>query len=313
VTVLSHVPRAVDPSAVPSRAAGRSADGTVRRSALASFLRACRARVTPEAVGLPPGPRRRTPGLRREEVAQLAGVGITWYTWLEQGRRINASEQVVEAIARTLKLDVAERDHLFRLAEIAPVAKGPISVLPDEIQGILDALDPLPANVTNSRFDLLAWNPAYAKLFPGIVQSGEAGKRANSLWCAFAFADCCNPFVNRDQVLPQLVAMLRSEYGKHMGEPDWETFLAELHAVSPNFTALWAQQHVAAPAAVEKDYWHATVGEIRMLTTSLYLTAVPDARIIVYSPRDEESRERVAWIRENPDAPAFDHDHREHR
>ena len=302
--MLNSSPPTVAPP--PDRAAGAA----VRRSELAAFLRACRARVTPEAVGLPPGPRRRTPGLRREEVAQLAGVGVTWYTWLEQGRRINASEQVVEAIARTLKLDAAERDHLFRLAEIAPTGKGPSSVLPDEIQPILDALDPLPANVTSARFDILAWNTAYAKLFPSIVQSVETGKRANSLWCGFAYPDCCNPFVNRDEVLPQLVAMLRSEYGKHVGEPEWETFLAELHAVSATFTELWAQQHVATPASVDKHYWHAAVGEIRMRTTSFYLTAVPDARVIVYTPQDEASRERVAWLRENPEAQiTHHHDH----
>src|SRR6187551_490679 len=146
-----------------------------RRAELAAFLRSRRERITPGDAGLPPGPRRRTPGLRREEVAQLAGVGVTWYTWLEQGRRINASEQVVEAIARTLKLDAAERDHLFRLAEIASTGKGPSSVLPDEIQPILDVFDPLPANVTSARFDILAWNTAYAKLFPSIIQSVETG------------------------------------------------------------------------------------------------------------------------------------------
>jgi transcriptional regulator with XRE-family HTH domain len=286
--------------------AGRSADGTVRRSELAAFLRACRARVTPEAVGLPPGPRRRTPGLRREEVAQLAGVGITWYTWLEQGRRINASEQVVESIARSLKLDEAERDHLFRLAEIQPTRKSSSSVLPPEVQQILDALDPLPANITSPRFDVLAWNQAYADLFPSIV---EPGKRANTLWCGLSFPNCCNPVVNREEVLPQLVAMLRSEYGKHVGEPEWESFLAELRLVSPVFTELWSRQQVAWPASVGKIYQHPAVGQIRMQTTSLYVTSIPDARIVVHTPRDEESRERVALLRAHPEAALCYHDH----
>src|SRR5438094_4012950 len=93
-----------------------------RRPELAAFLRSRRARITPEQVGLPPGPRRRTPGLRREEVAQLAGVGVTWYTWLEQGRPINASVQILDAVARTLRLDPAEREHLYRLAGVPTVA-----------------------------------------------------------------------------------------------------------------------------------------------------------------------------------------------
>ena len=290
-----------EPAARPSR---RSPDGTRRRSELAAFLRACRARVTPEAVGLPPGPRRRTPGLRREEVAQLAGVGITGYTGLEQGRRINASEQVIEAVARSLKLDAAERDHLFRLAEITPTKRGRISVLPAEVQQILDALDPLPANVTSARFDLLAWNAAYAALFPDIVRPGA---RANTLWCAFTAPHCCNPFVNRSELLPQLAGMLRSEYGKHVGEPEWESFLAELRLASPEFADVWARQQVARPATVEKIYRHAGVGEIRVITTSLYLTAVPEARILVLTPKDEETRQRIAWLRANPGTPTCIH------
>jgi transcriptional regulator with XRE-family HTH domain len=286
--------------------AGRSADLSVRRSELAAFLRACRARITPEAVGLPPGPRRRTPGLRREEVALLAGVGITWYTWLEQGRRINASEQVIESIARSLKLDAAEQDYLFRLAEITPAGKPAARCLPSEVQEILDALDPLPANITNSRFDLLAWNEAYGALFPDVVRPGG---RANTLWCAFTMPLCCNPFVNRDAILPQITAMLRGEYGKHVGEPEWESFLAELRVASPEFTDLWAQQQVSALTRLDKVFRHAAVGEIRMTTTSLYLITVPDSRIVVHTPMDEETRERIAWLRAHPGSAAFTHNH----
>src|SRR5947199_128186 len=110
-----------------------------RRGELAQFLRSRRARLSPADVGLAPGIRRRTPGLRREEVAQLAGVGVTWYTWLEQGRPINASVQILDAIARTLRLDQAERAHLYRLAEIpaVPDPAGP-DELPSEIHAILD-------------------------------------------------------------------------------------------------------------------------------------------------------------------------------
>src|ERR1700756_4310014 len=129
-----------------------------RRTELAAFLRARRERISPEDVGLPPGIRRRTAGLRREELAQLAGVGVTWYTWLEQGRPINASVQVLDAIARTLMLDAVERAHLFRLADVpgaAAPADCPECPLPPEVQRILDAM-PYPANVLTERFDLIA-------------------------------------------------------------------------------------------------------------------------------------------------------------
>src|ERR1700731_4348365 len=117
-----------------------------RRTELAAFLRARRERISPEDVGLPPGLRRRTPGLRREEVAQLAGVGVTWYTWLEQGRPINASVQVLDAGARTLRLDQAETEHLYRLADVPAVpALTTCKKLEPEVLHVLDALTPFPA------------------------------------------------------------------------------------------------------------------------------------------------------------------------
>src|SRR5580704_3809242 len=132
----------------------------LRRHELAAFLRSRRERIAPEDAGLPSGHRRRTAGLRREEVAQLSGVGVTWYTWLEQGRPINASTQVLAAVARTLKLDQPEREHLYRLAEVPEAAPPPEADEPvaAEIQTILDGLTTLPASVVNERFDLLAWN-----------------------------------------------------------------------------------------------------------------------------------------------------------
>jgi transcriptional regulator with XRE-family HTH domain len=306
--MVTTTPTPLRPEIASPSAPSNASTSDVRRTELAAFLRACRSRITPEAVGMPPGPRRRTPGLRREEVAQLAGVGVTWYTWLEQGRRINASEQVVEAIARSLRLDTAEHDHLFRLAEVTPTRSRTATCLPPEVQGILDALDPLPANVTTARYDLLAWNEAYRALFPGVVNA-PAGRRANSMWCAFSYPDCCNPFVNRDVELPRMVAMLRAGYGRHVGEPEWESFIADLRAISPKFTELWARQQVAAPGSIEKIFRHAAVGEIGMTTTSLYVVAAPDTRIVVYTPKDDETRERIAWLRAHPEAKASDHTH----
>src|ERR1700756_3753665 len=125
-----------------------------RRTELAAFLRARRERITREDVGLPPGSRRRTAGLRREELAHLAGVGVTWYTWLEQGRPLHASVPVLEAIARTLRLHAPERGHLFRLADVPGAAPPTDSIecpLPPEVQRILDST-PYPASVLTERF-----------------------------------------------------------------------------------------------------------------------------------------------------------------
>jgi hypothetical protein len=162
--------------------------------------------------------------------------------------------------------------------------------------------------VTTARYDLLAWNEAYRALFPGVVNA-PAGRRANSMWCAFSYPDCCNPFVNRDVELPRMVAMLRAGYGRHVGEPEWESFIADLRAISPKFTELWARQQVAAPGSIEKIFRHAAVGEIAITTTSLYVVAAPDTRIVVYTPKDDETRERIAWLRAHPEAKVSDHTH----
>ena len=281
-----------------------------RRTELAAFLRACRERITPDAVGLPPGPRRRTPGLRREEVANLAGVGVTWYTWLEQGRPINASEQVVDAIARTLRMEPAERDHLFHLAELPPPESAGATGISTELQDILDALEPLPAMLTNARYDVLGWNSTYRAVFPHIV-GGSA--RPNTVWCIFTTPECCNPVVRPGDELPRLVAMLRSGYGRHVGEPEWESFLADLRAASPLFAQMWARQQVAAPGTMRKTFQHAAVGEIHATTTSLTVTGSPEMRIVVYRLDDDESREKLAFLRAHPEAPAVRHAHRVER
>src|SRR5215468_5580575 len=220
-----------------------TANGQQRRAELAAFLRSRRERISPEQAGLAPSTRRRTPGLRREEVAQLAGVGVTWYTWLEQGRQINASTQVLGAVARTLLLDPAEREHLFRLADVpdavgaAAADDGGCEQVPADVQQILDALVPLPASVLNERFDLLAWNAAYEVLWPSVV--GREPAERNVLWLNFTHAECCHPYVNRDSQLSTLVAQLRGAYGRHLGEPAWTGFVRRLQARSPHFARLW--------------------------------------------------------------------------
>ncbi|MDX6364717.1 helix-turn-helix transcriptional regulator [Streptomyces sp. NPDC058274] len=268
-----------------------------RRPELAAFLRTRRARVTPADVGMAPGFRRRTPGLRREEVAQLSGVGVTWYTWLEQGRPINASPQVLDAVARTLRLDRPEREHLYHLAEV-PYESGPESLaqtVGPEIQNIIDALDPHPAVVYNSRFDVLATNPAYRDLF--MVPATALIGVPNVLWTLFAVSEAACPLVYRDRELPLMVATLRSAYGRHVGEPAWEDFIRRLSAMSPYFAELWASGEVIPPGPRVKTFRHPAVGEMRMTAVSLSIDGMPECRIVAYSPDDEVARERVALLR----------------
>jgi len=276
-----------------------TANGHHRRAELAAFLRARRERITPEQAGLPPGTRRRTPGLRREEVAQLSGVGVTWYTWLEQGRQINASPQVLSAVARTLLLDPAEREHLFRLADLpdaaaaGTVTSGCEQMLP-EVQEILDALAPMPACVLNERFDLLAWNASYEALWPGVT--GATPGERNTLWQVFTTPDCCHPYVSRHEQVATLVAQLRGAYARHLGEPAWTGFVRRLQAVSAPFARLWDEHEVASSASYLKVFRHPAFPKLTLTTTSLAVLAVPGTKIIVYRPADEVTREAIGKL-----------------
>ncbi|HTT50000.1 MAG TPA: helix-turn-helix transcriptional regulator [Streptosporangiaceae bacterium] len=269
-----------------------------RRAELAAFLRSRRERISPEQAGLPPGLRRRTPGLRREEVAQLAGVGVTWYTWLEQGRPINASPQVLTAVAQTLKLDQAEREHLFRLADVPDLAGGaaaaPCPPVPPDVQGVMDGLVPMPACVLNERYDLLGWNDAYAALWPGVT--GAAPGERNILWLNFTYPECCHPYVSRHEQLGRLVAQFRGNYGRHVGEPAWTGFIERLQAVSPRFAKLWAEHDVASPVTYIKVFRHPAFDRLAMTSTSFGVLAVPGTRMAVYTPADEACRAAIGRL-----------------
>jgi len=262
--------------------------GKVRRTELGTFLRSRRERLTPEDVGLPSSLRRRTPGLRREEVAQLAGVGVTWYTWLEQGRPINASTQVLDSIARTLRLDRDEHNHLYRLADVPSLAPvGPAGCeLEPEVQRVLDEISSI-ACVVNERFDLLAWNRAYEVLFPGVVDF--RGRYRNTLWNIFTMPGCCHPFVNRAEEMPRMVATLRGAYAHHVGEPAWEQFIKDLLEASPTFTELWAQHEVGGYGTRFKIFTHPAVGRLTFKSVSLGIHSSPGARMMVYTASDEKT------------------------
>jgi transcriptional regulator with XRE-family HTH domain len=259
-----------------------------RRTELAAFLRTRRERVQPEDVGLPPGSRRRTSGLRREEVAQLAGVGVTWYTWLEQGRPIHASTQVLDAVARTLRLDPVERAHLFRLAEV-PEAASLNSCddcpLPSEVQQVMDAISLLPACVVTGMFDVLAWNSGYAALFPDITTAVPADR--NTLVYCLNQRVCCAPVENREEHVASMVAQLRAGYGKHVGDPAWTHFIRRLEAEYPEFSIAWAAHDVKLPASHLKQFRHPRYGTLSFTSTSFGVQALPGTRMVVYAPQDE--------------------------
>ncbi len=269
-----------------------------RRAELAAFLRSRRALVKPDDAGLAMGSRRRTPGLRREEVAQLAGVGVTWYTWLEQGRPINVSPQVLDAVAGVLRLDPAEHTHLYRLADMPEVPGSPpgVAVLPPDIQAVLDGFTAVPACVYNGKYDLLAWNDSFAALFPSL--SADDGDR-NALWYAFAHQQSENP-LGSEECLAQMVATVRSAYARHIGEPAWMNWVERMSTTSPLFASMWASNRVSTPIPLQRELSCAGHGTFHARTTSFTITGAPDTRMIVHIPvatGDFELMERLRKVR----------------
>jgi transcriptional regulator with XRE-family HTH domain len=255
-----------------------------RRAELAAFLRHRRERVSPADVGLAPGVRRRTPGLRREEVAQLAGVGVTWYTWLEQGRPINASVQVLDAIARVLGLGPAERWHLYRLAEVPGVPRPQgTETLPVDIAAVLDALDPVPAAAYNGKFDLLASNESYAALFPQLVCA--TGIERNALWQIYARPDREAPVTDVD-VCASMIGRLKANYVNHIEDPQWTSFVAEICSASPEFARLWSEHPVgdSGLAPVRKSFRCFGLGVVQVRASGFPISGTAECRMVVYLP-----------------------------
>jgi transcriptional regulator with XRE-family HTH domain len=263
-----------------------------RRRELAAFLRSRRERLRPEQVGLPPSRRRRTPGLRREEVAQLAGVGVTWYTWLEQARQINASPQVLDAIARTLRFDSHEHAHLFTLAGLTTttIAEECGSLTP-EAQLLVDQLEPYPAIILNARWDLLAYNRVHGSFFPHLEEIPLEDR--NCLWLAFTDLAWREVMVDWEDSVGLMVAEYRAAMAEHIDDPAWQAFVDRLHRASAEFTAFWERHDVVRMLSNTKRAMHPTVGLLRLNYTNLWLDHGPRARIVVFTPADEQTRARL--------------------
>jgi transcriptional regulator with XRE-family HTH domain len=268
---------------------------TLRRKELAAFLRSRRERLSPDQLGLPQFGRRRTPGLRREEVAQHAGVGVTWYTWLEQARDINVSEQVLDAIARTLLLDPHERGHLFTLAG-SPVAQiGPDCMpVPDPVRQVMAKLDPYPACVTNGRYDLLAYNRAYTVLL-GDLDALPFDQR-NTLWLSFTSPTLKALLPDRDQAVRRMVGQYRAAMADHVGEPAWKCMVKRLQDASPEFAELWQRHDIAAPENLTKRFRHPELGLLHFSYTNLWLSQRIGVRLVTYTPDDSDTEEALSRI-----------------
>jgi transcriptional regulator with XRE-family HTH domain len=265
-----------------------------RRSELADFLRDRRARVTPESVGLPDTGRRRTPGLRREEVAQLAGVGLSWYTWLEQGRDIKPSAQVLDALARVLRLGTAERAHLFHLARVElPLPGGDYPrEAPPELATIVDGLLPNPAYLIGPRTDVLAWNRAAAAMLGEPIAAPDG--RRNLLWWLFAAGEARGE--QWQSTALATLARFRAEHARRIGDPDFATLVEALEHASPEFRAAWARHEVLTEQLGTKTIEHPRLGTLRVHHLQSVPTSHPDLRLTQFVPADDATRAVLAGL-----------------
>ena len=215
------------------------------RKELAAFLRARRERLSPSEVGLPEGRRRRTPGLRREEVAALAGVGLTWYTWLEQGRDIGVSATFLDNLARVLKLDAYERRHLYLLAHARPPSEPAKTwcVVPPMVSRVMHDLTPHLAFVLNLRWDVLAFNEAADRIFSFASHQPE---RRNFLWLLFTDAFVRERICNWQEQAPLMLSSFRRGFAHASQGSDIHELVNELKKVSPEFMQWWQQHDVHA-------------------------------------------------------------------
>ena len=273
-----------DPQAGPAHSAVQD-----RRRELGAFLRSRRARLRPADVGLADWGVRRVPGLRREEVAQLANVGLTWYTWLEQGREGHPSASVLTAIADALRLDAHERAHLFALARDPEDRTGggeghasqPVSTGPG-LDMLVQGFEPAPVYAISARFDVLAHNRP-ARLLFGDLGTGPSGP-ANMLHLGFTDPHWRTLIVDWEQEAARHVAMYRAAMTVHLDDPAWTALPARLTQLSADFARFWANSDVAGPERRLKRFRHPTVGQLTLNSTSLLMADDPMIRIVILYP-----------------------------
>lgn len=269
-------------------------DERERRKALAAFLRTRRARLQPADVDLPSRSRRRTPGLRREEVAELANIGVSWYTLLEQGHDVHPSRKVLESLAEAFRLTTAEEQHLFLLASLELPTKMMVEeeqVTP-ALQRVVDALNPHPAFLIGRRWDVLTWNGAADLLFHFHEPCPPHSR--NVVW-RFFVREARTFDLHWEKQAQNLVAQFRADYARYPGDASFHEVIEDLQRVSPQFRLWWEQQDVRGLPDGPRAMQHPTLGVLEFDHVTFQTSITPDLRVKVYvaSPATVAKLEQV--------------------
>lgn len=269
---------------------------TRRLAELREFLMSRRARVTPAEAGLPDGgARRRTPGLRREEVAVLAGVGVSWYQWLEQGRDITVSPQVLDSVARVLRLSPAERRHLYVLAGLNPPAPEVDPRARDMcagLQRLIDAWMPFPAHIIDAYWNTVMYNDSAA-----IVLGMRPEISQNCLIAFFTDPLYRSRAGGWDQLAPQVVAQFRAACSECPDDEGFGAVVEEAKEASAEFAALWERRDIMPGGQIRKELEHPLVGSLILESTQLRVPARPDLSIVMHTPLPEaDTAAKLEWL-----------------
>ncbi|WP_242097765.1 helix-turn-helix transcriptional regulator [Sphingomonas sp. CROZ-RG-20F-R02-07] len=250
-----------------------------QRKALGTFLASIRARVQPGDVGLIDGPRR-TPGLRREEVAALAGVSVSWYTWIEQGRDIQISTDTVGRLANVLRLDQVESAHLFALATNTRPASNDSVNLSDSLRTLIDTIDPVAAYVRNAYFDILAWNRSITQLFIdyGKLQPHER----NTIRLMFLYPPYRDLIVDWESLAQGYVSSLRAARARAFVKAPFDRLAAELCEASPEFKVWWSEVDVTSFDEGYKRLRHPLLGEVEYTYVTMTPEKQPGLSVVTY-------------------------------
>ena len=291
-TEASGAQRRRTPESTNTRKRLQSAVGRQR----AEFLRRCRERIDPAELGLPQSRRKRTAGLRREDVAALSGVSVSWYTWLEQGRDMRVSDDVLERVGQALRLSEDERVYLFSLVQHrAPRTEPDLEQeAPPDIVRMIDALN-VPAVAMNLRWDVLAWNPLYSKFYfdYGALPPGQRNVFEQLLTRPPVHQMSTIEFENMAR---RLIARLRFDYTRHEGDPKFEALIRRLEQISPLFRRIWRVSEFTLRAYGSYRFTHPVHGDLAFEHSSCVPDGHPEIRLVICMPENASARKVIAQV-----------------
>ncbi|CAM5250574.1 transcriptional regulator [Streptomyces spiroverticillatus] len=269
---------------------GGEAGGPSRE--LGAFLRSRRERLAPAEVGLPGSPRRRTPGLRRQEVAELAGVSSSWYAWLEQGR-VRTSEQVLRSVARALRLSADETAHVLSFVEHDGPAERPPGWVSRNLLSLVESLAPNPAAVLDPHWDLIAWNSGYASLLTDMARL--APKQRNLLWLVFHWAPARTLLADWESEARSLLGQFRARAARHPEDARYAEVTEEL-LTDPDARRWYRDRETSAFHPAVRHFRHPDAGDLRLRYVKLAAVDEPGHHLLAYLPDDRATEEALGVL-----------------